>query len=375
MFGRGPLVRTCLAASILLMFAERGAAQVSGPYVSPQFPAKRVHVDPESARPTPSAAVKHVPEGGEHEPSQPPPRKLKEPDPTIQLSSKDAPFEAQVGEAPSPNSMTAPLVNVPGIQSNAFPPDTVGDIGRNHYIQMTNAASSGGQTVFEIFDKTGNDLSGGPVRFGGLWPVGDACRSDLGDPIVVYDHLADRWLLSQFAGDPNNPTTVPAFMCIAISQTPNPTANSWFLYTILLPRFADYPKFGVWPDAYYMSSYEGANLGVFAFDRLSMLTGSATSFRKFTIGSLGTATVRDTRILPADLDGPAPAPGTPNFFVRPVDQQQDPVGVDRVEIYEFQANFAANTFNFAFLAAGLLLHGNPRSFLRAVSRASPLRSR
>ena len=138
MFGRGPLVRTCLAASILLMFAERGAAQVSGPYVSPQFPAKRVHVDPESARPTPSAAVKHVPEGGEHEPSQPPPRKLKEPDPTIQLSSKDAPFEAQVGEAPSPNSMTTPLVNVPGIQSNAFPPDTMGAVGPTQFLMAVN---------------------------------------------------------------------------------------------------------------------------------------------------------------------------------------------------------------------------------------------
>ena len=69
-----------------------------------------------------------------------------------------------------------------------------------------------------------------------------------GDPIVVYDHIADRWLLSQFA-DPNH-------MCVAISQTPDPTAGTWFLYTFNTLNFPDYPKFGVWPNGYFMSSYE-----------------------------------------------------------------------------------------------------------------------
>jgi hypothetical protein len=157
---------------------------------------------------------------------------------------------------------------------------------------------------------------------------------------VVYDHLADRWLLSQFNG--------ASFMCIAISQTPDPTAGTWFLYTFNMGSFPDYPKFGVWPDGYYMTSYLGNSLGVYAFDRAKMLVGQAATFVQSSIPALGTASVRDTRILPADLDGPAPAAaGTPNYFVRTVDSRQDPgFPVDRVEVYEFAVNFATNTFTF-----------------------------
>ncbi|MGH9785251.1 MAG: hypothetical protein ACRD88_13800, partial [Terriglobia bacterium] len=89
---------------------------------------------------------------------------------------------------------------------------------------MNNAGSGAlsGQTVYQIFDKAGNDVSGGPIRFGGLWPAADPCNSDLGDPIVVYDHLADRWNLSQFeaAAIVANVPQPPFHMCIAISQTP-----------------------------------------------------------------------------------------------------------------------------------------------------------
>jgi len=86
------------------------------------------------------------------------------------------------------------------------------DVGPNHVVQMTN-----GGTPFQVWDKTGNVLSGGSLAFGGLWPTGDPCNSNLGDPVVVYDHLADRWLLSQFA---RNAAQTQFWMCIAISQTP-----------------------------------------------------------------------------------------------------------------------------------------------------------
>ena len=323
------------AAAWAVMCAQPAAAQ-GPPYTSPRVEARAVKVDPATMRPVHAPGRKTVEEGGVL-PSAAPSAKRQAPDPVIQLRSGDAGSDA-------PDSLGAPIVNAPGILSNAFPPDTVGDVGRNHYIQMTNAPSNSGNTVFQIFDKQGNDLSGGPLRFGGLWPAGDPCNSDLGDPIVVYDHLADRWNLNQFA---RNAAQTQFWMCIAISQTPNPVANSWFLYTIEVPVFPDYPKFGVWPDGYYMSSYEGNNLGVFVFDRNAMLTGAAAAFTKFTIGSLGTAAVRDTRILPADLDGPAPPAGTPNYFVRPVDDQQDPGNpVDRVEIWQFASNWTTNSFSF-----------------------------
>jgi hypothetical protein len=226
----------------------------------------------------------------------------------------------------------APIVNFAGLSSNANPPDTVGDVGTNHYVQMVNA------TTFQVFSKAGAPLTG-PIVFGTLWPIGDPCRNNPGDPMVVYDHLADRWLLSQL-GNPNN-------MCIAITQTGNPTAGTFFLYNFNLVDFPDYPKFGVWPDAYYMTSYLDTDLGVYAFDRAKMLLGQPATFVKNSIPSLGAALVRDTRILPADLDGPAPPAGTPNYFLRTVDSRQDPGNpVDRIEIYEFSANFATSTFAF-----------------------------
>ncbi len=228
--------------------------------------------------------------------------------------------------------LAATIVNVSGITSGSNPPDTVGDVGPKHYVQMVNA------TQYQIWDKLGNSLAG-PLTLGNLWPVGNPCRSNAGDPIVVYDHLADRWLLSQFAN--------PNHMCFAVSQTPNPTAGTWFDYTFNTGVFPDYPKIGVWPNGYYMSSYEGSNLGIYAFDRTKMLTGAAATFVKTTIPSLGAPGVRDTRILPADLDGPAPPVGTPNYFVRSVDGQQDPMNpVDRIQVFAATPNFAAETLAF-----------------------------
>jgi uncharacterized repeat protein (TIGR01451 family) len=234
------------------------------------------------------------------------------------------------------------VLNFPGMTSGASPPDTNMDVGPNHVVQMVNGAV----TSFEVWDKQGNDLSGGPLDFGGLWPGGNICNSEAGDPIVVYDHLADRWLLSQFAGSGAN-----SAMCIAISQTPTPLpANGFFLYSIPLTVFPDYPKFGVWPDAYYMSSYESPNLGAFAFERERMLNGQAAGFVKFTISALS-GSRRDTRMLPSDLDGPAPPDGTPNFFFHSVDDLQDSSNpTDRLEIYSFKVDWTnpvASSFTLA----------------------------
>jgi len=242
------------------------------------------------------------------------------PDPVIQLRDGGT------------QTVGGPIVNVAGLSSNANPPDTVGDVGLNHYVQMVNA------TTWQVWNKAGVPLTGA-LSFGNLWPVGNNCRSNTGDPIVVYDHLADRWLLSQIGNNNRE--------CIAISQTPDPTAGTWFLYDFDMGEFPDYPKFGVWPDAYYMTTYLGATLGVYAFDRAKMLLGQPATFVSSSIPALGTNNVRDTRILPADLDGPAPPAGTPGYFFRSVDSRQNPANpVDRLEIYEFAVNFTAATFSF-----------------------------
>ena len=292
-------------------------------YLSPPVTPLRVTVDPATLEPAPSP--KTVPEG-EPLPTEPAPLRVPAPDPVIQAQEALGLLEA-IG------SISSPVVNVPGMTSGANPPDVTGDVGPNHFVQMLNA------TQFRILNKQGVQVQG-PSNFGNLWPAGDTCRSNAGDPIVVYDHIADRWLLSQFAN--------PNHMCIAISQTPNPAAGTWFLYTINTGTFPDYPKFGVWPDGYYMSSYESPNLGVYVFDRTNMLLGNAAGFMKTTISSLGAPGVRDTRILPADLDGPSPPSGTPGIFVRTVDGQQDPGNPnDRIEIYTAQVDWNNSTFTFS----------------------------
>lgn len=310
------------------VMADSAAGESSSsapPVVVQRVTPQAVKVDASSIRATPAQirAPRTVPEG---EPAATLPRPgVRSPivDPVIQINGADL---GEVG-TPATGLIGAPILNFPAIDSGSNPPDTVMDVGPNHVVQMTNG------TFYQIFNKQGADVGGGVLTFGSLWAGGDACNSNLGDPIVVYDHLADRWVLSQFA---RNAAKTRFWMCIAVSQTPSPLpGDGYYLYTIEVPVFPDYPKFGVWPDAYYMSSYEGSSLGVFAFERQRMLNGEAANVVKTTISSLS-GSVRETRILPADLDGPPPAGGTPGLFFRSVDDLQDILDpTDRLEIFEF----------------------------------------
>jgi hypothetical protein len=144
------------------------------------------------------------------------------------------------------------------------PPDPNGDVGPNHYVQMVNA------TMVAIYNKSGTLLSG-PFELDTLWPSGP-CDDDDGDPIVAYDPLADRWLLSQFA--------TPNHLCLAISASATPT-GTYNIYTFDVGDFPDYFKVGVWPDAYYVSANE-ATYTAYAFDRTNMLAGTAATYQKFT---------------------------------------------------------------------------------------------
>lgn len=220
--------------------------------------------------------------------------------------------------------ISAPLVNFDGLPATGFvPPDTVGDVGPNHYIQAVNVQ-------FAIYDKVGTLLVG-PSNINSLWVAAntnDACEfNNHGDPVVQYDHLADRWLISQFA--------IPGpdvHECVAISRTADPVTGGWFLYDFTMSAFPDYPKIGVWPDAYYMGTNAGYPTGhAWAFDRANMLNGNPASV----IGFFGFGTF----MLPSDLEGPPPPPGTPNIFLRFVDGAEFG-GTDRLEMREFDVDFA-----------------------------------
>ncbi len=241
----------------------------------------------------------------------------------------------QVGY-PVQANMPAPSQNFEGVNNvnGVLPPDTDGDVGPNHYVQMINLS-------FAIWDKNGNLLYG-PANNNTLWTdFGGICEShNDGDPIVLYDHLADRWLMSQFALNfPND-----FHQCIAISQTGDPT-GAWYRYDFLISntKMNDYPKFGVWPDGYYMSvnQFDGntsawAGAGAIVFERDQMLAGLPAQMIYFDLfgvdPNLG-------GMLPADLDGLPPPAGAPNYFVQ-VDDNAWGYPQDQLEIWEFQVDWA-----------------------------------
>ena len=160
--------------------------------------------------------------------------------------------------------------------TGVLPPDTVGDVGPNHYIQMVNGSTG---AVVTVFDKSGGHIAG-PLVLATLWTNGGPCAVGRGDPIVLYDQLADRWLLSEFDASLTH-------LCVYISQTSDPVSGGWFLYDFFgasLFGFADYPKYGVGPDAYYVSVNTGfANAApALALEREKMLIGAPATFLFFT---------------------------------------------------------------------------------------------
>lgn len=243
----------------------------------------------------------------------------------------------QGGKAPALSS--APDLNFEGIPfTGTFPPDPNGDVGPNHYIQMVNDLDGGG-SLFAIYDKAGHLLAG-PTSLRSLWNAGGGCATGGGDPIVLYDRLANRWLLSEFASTGNN-------LCLYVSRTPDPVAGGWYLYDFETPNFPDYPKYAVWPDAYYVSTNEYSTElipAVYALDRIRMLNGQPATFQRFEAPPL---TGFDFQALtPSALSGPAPPPaGSPNYFMRHRDDEAHNAGSndplrDFLEAWAFHVDFA-----------------------------------
>ncbi|HEX7335432.1 MAG TPA: hypothetical protein VF290_28320 [Pyrinomonadaceae bacterium] len=194
------------------------------------------------------------------------------------------------------------------------PPDTTGDVGPNHYVQWVNLRYS----IYTLTRGANNEITGFnlvpgfPKNGNVVWQgFGGRCQTDNdGDPIVQYDQLADRWVLTQFAV-----SSTPFTQCVAVSTSPDPT-GTYFRYAFSYSRsFNDYPKMGVWPDAYYISynmfrngsSFTGNT--VCAFERARMLLG--LSARQACVNTTATHSME-----PADLEGTIlPPVNSPNLLM------------------------------------------------------------
>jgi hypothetical protein len=231
------------------------------------------------------------------------------------------------------------------------PPDPVGDVGPNHYVEMVNL-------TFAVYSKTGTRLLG-PLDLGSLWagfPIED-CTDESGDPIVLYDQTTDRWLLTQFTTRGLNPATptVPFYNCVAVSQTGDPTGAYYRYAFITQPDledggyfFPDYPKYGVWRDTYIMTTRDFGfddryGISVYGLEKNKMVDGdpNARAVQFFLEDRNVPLNLIGDGLLPPDLDGttkpkndvPAPIVGT----------QDDGAGYgatfDALNIWEFDVKW------------------------------------
>jgi hypothetical protein len=246
----------------------------------------------------------------------------------------------------APNVLPTPSLTFDGIsaadEANSIaPPDTNGDVGPNHYVQTVNNRVG-------IWDKNGNLLVPFFTQSSLFAPLGGlAATVDRGDPIVLYDRIADRWLISQFAF--TSQTSPPYHEAIAISKTGDPT-GAYYLYDFVLPgnEFPDYPHFGVWPDGYYMTSNQFTNgnaalfngTGAFAFDRKKMLVGDPSAGLIYFSLNLTFEPNGIFGMLPSDQDGILPPQtGAPNVFLYFTAGEFGDVAGDALRIFNFHADF------------------------------------
>jgi hypothetical protein len=218
---------------------------------------------------------------------------------------------------PGPDVGIEPKGNFPGITANGYiPPDPNIAVGKNdstgfgYIVQLVNSEIA-------VFDKTGKVLTG-PVALSSLWSTlgGNCATNNAGDPIVQYDVVADRWLVTQL-GSTSGPTYSE---CIAVSQNNDPRGAYWMYSYSFNNNLNDYPKFAVWPTATnsaYLASYNlflngssSAGAALCAYDRAAMLSGASSP------AQICSTVSGDSGFLPADLDGATPpSDGTPGYFL------------------------------------------------------------
>ena len=226
---------------------------------------------------------------------------------------------------------------IPG--DGSFPPDNNGSVGNDQFVEMVNSRYQ----VWSLnrANKTATSILG-PVNINTLWAnFGGACEGqNSGDPIVLYDKLANRWFLSQFTSDPDAGGVF--YQCVAVSTTPS-AIGTYARYAFAVPNgdFGDYPHYGVWPDGYYVMAHhfeptpDGFSFagGAFAaMDRIKMVAGDPSATWQVILDPL------EGGHMPADLDGFAlPPAGAPGIFTS--------VHAEGMFLYRMKVDFtnAANT--------------------------------
>ncbi|MDZ7362423.1 MAG: malectin domain-containing carbohydrate-binding protein [candidate division KSB1 bacterium] len=247
------------------------------------------------------------------------------PDESGATFSIDAAWQRAAGQ----RAAAAPTLVIEGLSSDdnsallgfrVAPSDVNGDVGPNHIVEMVNL-------LYRVWNKSGTPLIP-PISTDALWSgFGGNCEfNNDGDPIVFYDEINDRWILSQFV--------FSVSQCIACSKTGDPTGEYW-LYEYSTPG-NDYPKMSNMPGAYYgtIRNFSATfKMDAHAWNGAKIRVGDPTA--EMIVQTMTGVTGIDG-VQPVDLDGPPPA-SSPGIFVGHDDTN------DRLYMYEMTPNFTAGT--------------------------------
>ena len=213
------------------------------------------------------------------------------------------------------------FIGASSTESGFFPPDPTGAVGPNHYVHSVNS-------LVKIFDKTGALLSG-PTSLGAFLGIG----SNGGDPIVLYDQLADRWIVSEF-GSLNNS------LAIGVSETNDPT-GAYNVYQFIFSGFPDYPHYSIWPDGYYGTvNLNGQTTRAFAMERDVMLAGGVNP--EIVIFSLPGVVVNPNQVKSpeaANLLGTTFPANMPGYITYIQDDAWGGVSFDHLKIWEIEMDW------------------------------------
>jgi hypothetical protein len=346
---RRSLVRTALAAVVVFAVAAVAAIAGQGPGLAPSaanepdptLKPSKINASPKHFK----GDVRHIPKGRV--------RKIdRRPEPQI---PNDAPGGSQQPDAAVQTAVAAAAAPAPATSFDGldyanwgagWPPDTNGDVGPNHFVQTVN-------TAIGIYDKaSGAQLAA--FTFDGLFSAaatGTPCDdSNQGDPVVLYDPIGDRWIVSDFAW--TDFAAGAMYECMAVSATGDPVGGGWHFYAWKLNNggvLPDYPKLAVWPDGVYMSTNNFATTGsqsfqnaqVYAFDRVAMEAGQPAQAVSFAVPrTVGGVTVFS--LLPSNARSVTglPPSGSPNYFA-------SIYGSYNIRVWKFHvdwANTAGSTF-------------------------------
>ncbi len=243
----------------------------------------------------------------------------------------DAVWQKTKGKAASAK---APTAIFEGQSTSSYPPDCNGAAGPNHFMQAIN-------TTYAIYDKSGTKLAG-PTSLSQLFNGVAGASCDDGDPIVLYDEQADRWLVAEFSLCESNDR-----MLLSVSTTNDPT-GSWYAYSFDIADIPDYPKFSVWQDGYYMGDNNSSGNDIYVFERSQMLIGAASpKFVGFNNAWRPGSVDGFMCTPPVDNDGTFAPAGSPGLFIAMSDDGFNS-GTDQLWIYELAVNWnntSASTFN------------------------------